>query len=274
MAEIGQMAKMPVVDQPERERIRRALKRYKKQHDRIGDPELQQRMMYVLKCDRSLVPLSTLQRFLKETGRTDDMMVRRYRKFLESVAPPPAGDELGAALVNFLPVRPEREDWFQTFAGTYRTHIRPYESEPHDNILSSAGQVFAVIGQVTAPHAAQPRAFNIPWSVLRLEQGENEGFFRATEAVFDRELQESDQQAPAGKFWLGNTGIFVPFSSNEYLTMVRSFLDTRLYFLRKVTDSPLMLRGMAFRSQGIFDIPSVFPVTSWQPAFEIQITRA
>jgi hypothetical protein len=75
------------------------------------------------------------------------------------------------------------------------------------------------------------------------------------------------------KSWLGNTGIFVPFSGTEYLTMVRSFLHTRVYILITATDSPHTLRGIAFQSQGMFNISTAFLAEPWQPAFEIQITR-
>ena len=121
--------------------------------------------------------------------------------------------------------------------------------------------------------SAQSPAFNIPWSVLSLEPGDNAGFFRATEFIHGPDAQEPAQPVPAEKSWLGNTGVFVPFSSTEYLMMVRSFLDVRLYFLSKVSDAPLTLRGVVFQPQDIFHISSIFSATPRQPAFEIKLTR-
>jgi hypothetical protein len=96
------MATLPVVDDHERNRIREALVRYKRAQGDIGDPELHQRMMYVLKCLDAQLPLSTLQRFLRGKHRTADAMVRKYKAFLSQVPDVSGFEKLGESLVTFF----------------------------------------------------------------------------------------------------------------------------------------------------------------------------
>lgn len=88
------MAKLNVVDDDERAYIRTRLQEYQKSH-RIGAPRLQLRMSYVLdKIDQHYVDLRSLQRFIRDEGRTDDEKVIRYRKFLNLDAPSGFEDEI------------------------------------------------------------------------------------------------------------------------------------------------------------------------------------
>lgn len=96
------MAKLPVLGDHERDRVREALKRYKHAQGNIGDPELHQRMMHVLKCLDEHLPLSTLQRFLKGTHRTADRMVLKYKAFLDQVPQVSTYEKMGEALVSFF----------------------------------------------------------------------------------------------------------------------------------------------------------------------------
>lgn len=242
------MAELPVVDTAERERVRSGLKRYKELHGAIGDPELQQRIMFALNCGDSAVPLSTLQRFIKGTHRTDDVMVRRYLKFLSKVAPPQASDELGAALAKFLMPVLDVPGWQATFAGEYRTYVEAAKAKPGDKAK-----------------------FTLGCSVVRLKAAENAPFLRATEFVIDPEQQDGKE---AGASWLGNTGVFMPVGSNRYLMIVRSILEVRVYMLRKVLDEPLTLHGHAWQPGTAFPLAIGLPGSERMPVTEFIMSAA
>ncbi len=82
------MAKLPIVDDQERQVIRAQLKMYQEKHGNIGVPTLHQCMLFVLDVpDHHYVDFKSLQRFMSDQGRTTDEKVIRYRKFLERLAP-------------------------------------------------------------------------------------------------------------------------------------------------------------------------------------------
>lgn len=124
------MAKLPVVDDNQRQGIREALAHYKKQHGNVGDPELQQRIMYVLGLTDAEMPLSTLQRFMKNKVRTDDRMVRRYLAFLGKVGGEGFAEQLAAVLHDQIlwPSYPPRWDILE-FEGRYEFSLFDDDSE-------------------------------------------------------------------------------------------------------------------------------------------------
>jgi hypothetical protein len=246
---------MPIepVDEPERERIRHALKRYKELHGGIGDPLLCERIEEATKLP---VKLSTLQRFLKGRHRTDDIAVHRLRKFLTMVAPPPSEDELGRALGNFLPFLLQPADWQTAFAGGYGTLIRPYRPEQESSVVR--------VGQVGTRQFMRGTTF-APWSAIRLDIPADASYLRVTERLFDPEQRHVD----AKDSWQGNAGTFVAISATEYMMFVRSFLDARVYLLTKCSDKPLTLRGIVFQSTDAL----FFDLSDRQPVSEIEMRR-
>ncbi|MDG4901419.1 MULTISPECIES: hypothetical protein [unclassified Mesorhizobium] len=240
------MAKLAAVDKQQRERVRQGLVSYKKLHG-IGDTILCDRIIHVLGVDQSAVPLSTLQRFILGKYRTDDVMVRRYGRFLASVAPPPASDEFGAALAKFiLPVSVD-EGWKAAFPGEYHTFFHTGKTQH-----------------------GEPAKFAAGCSTVRLEQVTDAEFLRATEFVIDREEQDG---TPADAPWLGNTGVFAPLGNDRYLMIVRSFLEVRLCTLRKVLDAPMTLHGHAVHADGMFPLAVEMPgVPKKEPVREFVMT--
>jgi len=236
------MAKLASVDTEQRERIRLGLERYMEQHG-IRDTILCQRIIHVLDVDKSAVPLSTLRRFIQAKFRTDDVMVRRYARFLSAVAPPPASDEFGAALAKFLSPVLKDTKWATVCAGDYRTYVKPNN---------------AAAGSTTG--------FTLGCSTVRLRTAQDTSFLRATEFMVDTETQDD----PTERRWRGNTGVFAPVGYSRYLMIVRSFLETRIYSLRKVLDAPLTFCGHAVEMQGAFvldfemsSVPKKEPVTGF-----------
>jgi hypothetical protein len=249
------LAMLQAIDEAERERIRHALKRYKALHGSIGDPLLCERIEEAIKLP---VRLSTLQRFLKGKHRTDDIAVHRLRKFLTMVAPPAAEDDLGKALSNFLPFQRKNADAHAAMAGIYTTR-----TQPHAGLPGGRNPHFPTW---STDLGCRP-ACTMNWSRIELRPDTDPIFLRATELVFDPELKHPGKlQFTAG---LGNTGLFVPIGYAEYLMMVRSFIDARIYLLTRQPGDPLTLRGIVYQSAG-----AVFSISSHnQPALEIEMTK-
>ena len=110
----------------DRDRIRRALKRYMQLND-IEETMLQQRMEeYLDKTDYPYIKKRSLQRFVAGRHRTDDDKVHRYSKFLQRVAPPPAESKVGAGLAEFFNIAGEPARNVTEYAGRYSVAIRPY----------------------------------------------------------------------------------------------------------------------------------------------------
>lgn len=87
------MSKVPIIDDAEREVIRRRLNRYREAHGNMGVPKLYECMLFALDYpDHYYLDLKSLQRFLRDDHRTSDEKVVRYRKFLEREN---AGGEVG-----------------------------------------------------------------------------------------------------------------------------------------------------------------------------------
>jgi hypothetical protein len=249
------------IDDAERERIRHGLNRYKELHGGIGDPELCERIVAATNLP---VRLSTLQRFLKGKHRTDDAAVHRYKKFLQMVAPPPAEDELGRALLTFFHVQPGADGDLSAMAGVYATRTRPYVG-----LGLSLPEHIAAWRPVRDPS----RACTAPWSTIRLTAESGTPFLQVREHVvqprFDTLEKKLNLRSDLSSYWMGNTGILLPVSKAEYLMMVRSFLEARVYLLRKEPGDSVVLRGVVFQSSGVV----LTPWTHKQPAFEIEMTR-
>lgn len=248
--------------------------RYKQAHG-IGDMKLQKKIAEALgDSRRERVPLKTLQRFLADQHRTDDVFIHHCVVFLSKVAPPPAEEELGAGLAKFLNVA---EGSLREFAGTYRSVIRPLE-QPASQV--GAGGAGLILGRLLTGRFASVTARNpapLPptaWSRFTLEERPHGGFLYVRELLLEPGQPEPSVPPAEEKSWLGNTGVFVPCSANEYLIMVRSFIDVRLYLLRKRSEDGQGLEGTVMTSTGEFSVPAFAAKGPWQPSAEILIERA
>lgn len=258
----------PAYDEKERERIRRALLRYKQQH-RVGVPSLQLRIAEATgdpNPDR--IPLKSLQRFLAATHRTDDALVHHCAGFLLKVAPPPAEEGLGRALAKFLNAP---EAGVSSLAGRYRARVRPIPREsasvPFRNVVAAGAMPLLGI-PLGVPQASTWK----PWSVLTLEETAREGYLRATEHLAEdgEEPEPEPKDRPA---WLGNTGVLVACSPSELLIMVRSFLASRLYLVRRAEAEGLMTGSVMMQESGGFSFPGDMPAGPWRPVLEIELSR-
>lgn len=89
--------------QEDRANLRAVLIDYMKEHD-IGVPTLQLRIAKATDREPHLLPLKTLQRFLADTTRTNDMMLSLCFQFAETVTPRTETDALSHAAEAFFDV--------------------------------------------------------------------------------------------------------------------------------------------------------------------------
>ncbi len=238
------MPELPVVDEQGRKRIRTALKRYQDEHGKIGVPELQQRMIYVLDgTDRQYLDLSSLQRFMRGKGRTTDEKVRRYRKFLERVAPPTGEDVLGQALAGYAAPLLFIKDWDKSLAGAYRCTGAQHSDENEQQVET----------------------------VLRLERVPGALYLRAAEGPLSSQAEsDKDDDAPPET---GRRGVLFAFSDTEFLLLLRSYFHTQLYLLTKVADAPVRLTGVSYLPGGAAGVPPSQIGTGWQAEPDITMVQ-
>lgn len=96
-------------DQADRDRIRRCLLRYMEEN-RIGVPTLQKLIAEANDLALDRLPLKTLQRFLADTHRSNDIMVRFCHRFAAGLADDDPLDSFGEALTAFWGAR-GTADW-------------------------------------------------------------------------------------------------------------------------------------------------------------------
>lgn len=220
----------PVLDERERDRIRSALKAYKSSHG-IGDPALHKRMLNLLNCLDSEVPLPTLQRFLRGTHRTDDGMVRRYIKFLELAAPTPPYEKMGEALAEFYGDR----------LRTPRTRIAGRLMRRFARRYFCYARGKSKYGVTNEEMTGFPRNaddslvgidFKVPYSILEFDPLPGTVFMRATEWVYNERRHPGIEVHPEG--WgamalLLNEGTLSQIGEQDYYQiMLRSVRKNEL----------------------------------------------
>jgi hypothetical protein len=118
-------------DQADRDRIRRALLRYCQEHA-IGVPTLQKEIAAANDLSLDRVPLKTLQRFLGNTHRSNEAMVRFCDRFVGNTAGTDPITALGEQVAAFLGVwrsghdcRPVPPMLAGSFAGRTKSALEP-----------------------------------------------------------------------------------------------------------------------------------------------------
>lgn len=144
-AQAGQMAEAQTAarkeqtrfEQADRERIRRALLRYMEEN-RIGVPTLQKLIAGANDLALDNLPLKTLQRFLGDTHRSNDIMVRFCHRFAESLPDDDPLASFGEAVAAFVGGPADGTSWWPLPAdmiGTFEGRAEPAKS----GITFSAG---------------------------------------------------------------------------------------------------------------------------------------
>ncbi|CAH1666185.1 conserved hypothetical protein [Hyphomicrobiales bacterium] len=188
-------------DQTDRERIRRALLRYMQQHA-VGVPTLQKEIATANKLGLDRVPLKTLQRFLGNTHRSNDAMVRFCHQFAEALLEDDPLDRLGEELAAFHAVSASNGEQISSLPS-----------------LEQCSGTFEGIGPVQAKGivAYDPQKVT-KVSALTLSARRASPFMRAAEIVSNWRY-EAEPQGPARRSYEGvavmtSTGLLVALRNN------------------------------------------------------------
>lgn len=260
------MAELRVVDDAERERVREGLTRYKEQHGGIGDPELQQRIMLALGLGKAALPLSTLQRFLRGKHRTGDVAVRRYKNFLEQVAPAHPTQEYVRSFARlFTAGRPN--------AGQVRYDLRVRPCEP------APGTPLAFELPINGPDvvgypykSASKAAFDTAYSSIDIKTKPGTTVFAVSETIRPQAVNPR-HAAPIGHdSQQERKGVLMPWNYPDFLIVSSGRFETKLYMLKAVSGVASTFEGVALVSHCVavskFEIRGIV----WNPAFEIQMS--
>lgn len=213
------MARMIVVDNEERERIREALKRYKEAYG-VGDPALAEHMGYLLDPqDRRYLKWKSLQRFLAGKHHTEDETVWRYKKFLQRVPPTDFAEQAGTLIAAKMlyPVN-IKDKPVSAYQGRYDMHLRPYGA---DDEMAGSDQVQS--RQWVFYPSRDPRFLQII----------TVGFRPPTD-------DEGNDPVPE---MLSAGGLFMRCGIHQYLAMSAGFADAWFTLLAETGRDPLPLEG-------------------------------
>jgi len=125
------MAELAVFDNAERERLREALKQFKRSHGNLGDFKLYGLMYDILDPQHHVyLSQSTMQRFIRGKGRTTDEAVWAIKTFLGRVLPTGRSDNLAKAFADTMTVPvatiPPVFQKLETYQGRYDLYLQPY----------------------------------------------------------------------------------------------------------------------------------------------------
>ena len=118
------MSELPVLDEKERERVRRSLAAYKETH-KIGYTKLYDRIYYTLDLkDLNYLSMSTMQRFVRgDALRTTDEAVWAMKTFLDRVTPTDRETKLATDILDGLVIPVMAKE--QPVPGTDETELIP-----------------------------------------------------------------------------------------------------------------------------------------------------
>ena len=267
------MAKLPVIDNAEREDIRARLKRYMEQHG-IGAPRLFERMDYALDgIDKHYVDLRSLQRFLRNEVRTDDEKVIRYRRFLALVAPDITAHGAGSG-------EPSFED---IFAETVRKRtILPTavsSADDPDRLVPMAELTgrkpleayegrYAVTERSYSTEPVSDAAANVHWLLMPRPDGKSLQIFTLVRECIEGFTAPSPDEAIFKP--VSANALMVPFGTGELLVMnLLIYGGGNFTLLRDIsstqTDGTLILEGASLAAQS--------PWEPYEPVTTLRLVR-
>jgi len=238
------IAKHPYFDTAARERIRGALLAYMKEN-RIGVPTLQRVIAEANEIVIDRVPLKTLQRFLADTHRSNDGIVRFYANFLRTLPESEPLDLFGSQLAAFHAVPVQDGDGTSSSASSLEHYAGVFE-----------GTALAR-PQGLAIHGTQQTAVI---SALELTQRSVSPYLRAAERISNWHHQEASdgevRRAYEGVAVLTGTGLLIALRN----TLTGA---PRTYWL---TDHPAGLAGQGAEPVSSLDCepPPLFDRVRWE----------
>ncbi len=144
------MVELAAFDDAERQRLRDALKQFKRSHGNLGDFKLYGLMRDILN-PQHLVYLSqsTMQRFIRSKGRTTDEAVWAIKTFLERVSPPGYTEAVPTALVDILVVPvmtvPQVFEPLENYYGRYDFFTQAYTGQFFETKFEEPSRAYCVL---------------------------------------------------------------------------------------------------------------------------------
>lgn len=243
-------------DQADRDRIRRALLRYMQEHA-IGVPTLQKEIATANKLSLDRVPLKTLQRFLGNTHRSNEAMVRFCDRFVSSTDTNPI-DALGEQIAAFLGVWREGQSCRpvpQDFTGAFRARTK-----------TAAGMG----PRLWSP--AKQQSERVPYSALEIAilSGRSFGWVRETVSNWTRQVLEppsTDAETVPRRSYEG----IVIHPNGSFFALMRNVLTgaPRTYWITRYTENRFL--GHGHEALSSLDAPPKLgsePVETVQVIFE------
>lgn len=243
-------------DQADRDRIRRALMRYMQEHA-IGVPTLQKEIAAANNLSLDRVPLKTLQRFLGNTHRSNEAMVRFCDRFVASASGADPIEALGEQIAAFLGVWREGQGCRplpQELAGHFRTRTKT-----------------AALGLRLWSPAKQPSE-RVPYSDLEIAvlPGRAFGLVRETVANWTRQDMEPPSTDAATIPRRSYEGILI-HPNGSFFALMRNVLTgaPRTYWITSYTGTQFL--GHGHEALSSLDAPPKLgsdPVETVQVIFE------
>lgn len=258
----------PVYDDEQRKFLRLRLEYYRQRHSNLGVPTLLAHMQAALEStDQYYLDLKSLQRFLKDSHRTDDAKVHRYRKFIDAASPVGFAEQMGELIASGM-VYPEGfviSDPAQLPASPEVFLIGSADNDDGDG--ADAGKIYA---KWQRPDIAQHQGVYVLQSFdadgtlrrsaayphardeIMLTVSQNEQALRATTFTFD--VPPNGPRVSLGKD-IGD-GVFMLIGLDEFLLMFRGMSGAWLAMLRKTGDDPTVFEGAEISTGSEAPIPT------------------
>lgn len=213
------------------ERIRRALIVYRSKYG-VGDVTLTNEILKYLSYDVTYdATLKNVQRLRKGEPIRGTTFLNACVKFLEVNMTTPQEEELGLAMQRFVGTISDYERLIENLEGDYAVLVlgknKPvsYEFTP---TAVSAPRV--VVGSVAR---RRPRLAAAVTGVLSLGKGEGKNYGVAREK-YHLPVNTEDEESPASAInFLQPTGVCLPVTGQDFLVMMRDFLFSHMYVLRR-----------------------------------------
>lgn len=211
------------------ERIRRAMLAYRTKHN-IGDVTLAGDLAdYLSPSVSNDAMLKNLQRLRKGERMRGATFLNACVKFLEVNMATPPEEELGLAMKQFVGMPLRLGDLWAELAGDYAlvaTEERGWITPAETAKAWTTGPLAAV---VAPPKAARSIPVK-PMAVVSIEAGEGKDYGIACERyVFGRD-DDADPDDPSP---LDRNGICLPIGRQDLLIMIRDFLFSHMYVLKR-----------------------------------------
>lgn len=222
------------------ERIRRAIIAFRNDH-KIGDVKLADRLSIYYPEDRDTSgTIKNLQRLRQGKNIRGTFFLNACVKLLEVEMKTPPEEELGLAMMRFIGQFHGYKEMWEQFAGEYSLKVYPLQST---GIAPQGGlaQTFVAVGRGIPVSGSKEKSTPVR---LSIGPGEGNRYGVAKETY----PFHGNGKADGGPVTLHKSGVCLPIGKNDFLVLMRDFLFSHMYVLRRQKNGFI----------GTFIMPSVF----------------